>query len=118
MKKKRNQIINNYNSRLIDVLLITTAGSESLDLKNTRFIHIMEPHWNESKIDQIIGRSIRYNSHANLKIEERNVTIVKWISVFGYRIPYETADEYLIKIAKLKEKMFEQFNEIIKVASV
>lgn len=78
----------------------------------------MELHWNESKINQIIGRSIRYKSHDSLKVEDRHVTIIKWISVFGYKIPYETADEYLQKIAEKKDKMFEQFNEIIKVASV
>jgi SNF2 family DNA or RNA helicase len=117
-EEKREKIINNYNDGSIDVLLISTAGSESLDLKNTRQIHIMELHWNESKINQIIGRAIRYKSHESLKISDRNVKIVKWISVFGYKIPYETADEYLQKVSEEKDKMFEQFNEIIKIASV
>lgn len=115
---KRDKIIDSYNSGKLDVLLITSAGSESLDLKNTRQIHLMELHWNESKINQIIGRAIRYKSHDSLKPADRTVQIVKWISVFGYKIPYETADEYLLKIAELKEKMFEQFNEIVKTASV
>jgi superfamily II DNA or RNA helicase len=117
-EEKRDKIINNYNAGLLDVLLISSAGSESLDLKNTRQIHIMELHWNESKINQIIGRAIRYKSHDSLKVENRNVKIVKWISVFGYKIPYETADEYLQQISEKKDKMFEQFNEIIKVVSV
>jgi superfamily II DNA or RNA helicase len=117
-EEKRNIIIDNYNQGMIDVLLITSAGSESLDLKNTRFIHIMEPHWNESKINQIIGRAIRYDSHAKLPEKDRNVTIVKWISVFGYKIPYDTADEYLIKIAQKKEKMFNNFDDIIKQSSI
>jgi hypothetical protein len=78
----------------------------------------MELHWNESKINQIIGRAIRYKSHESLKPADRTVQIVKWISVFGYKIPFETADEYLLKIAERKEKMFEQFNEIVKTASV
>jgi len=115
---KRDKIIDSYNSGKLDVLLITSAGSESLDLKNTRQIHLMELHWNESKINQIIGRAIRYKSHESLKPADRTVQIVKWISVFGYKIPFETADEYLLKIAERKEKMFEQFNEIIKVSSV
>lgn len=117
-EEKRDKIIDNYNLGLLDVLLISSAGSESLDLKNTRQIHIMELHWNESKINQIIGRAIRYKSHDALKVQDRNVKIVKWISVFGYKIPYETADEYLQKISEKKDIMFEQFNEIIKVASV
>lgn len=117
-EEKRNKIIDNYNDRKIDVLLITSAGSESLDLKNTRSIHIMEPHWNESKINQIIGRAIRYDSHKALPESERSVEIVHWLSVFGYKIPYETADEYLIKISQQKEKMFNSFDKIIKETSI
>jgi len=26
-------------------------------------IHILEPHWNKNKIEQVIGRGIRYKSH-------------------------------------------------------
>jgi superfamily II DNA or RNA helicase len=117
-EEKRNKIIDKYNDRQIDVLLITSAGSESLDLKNTRSIHIMEPHWNESKINQIIGRAIRYDSHKALPESDRTVEIVRWISVFGYKIPYETADEYLVKIAQQKEKMFNAFDAIIQETSI
>jgi superfamily II DNA or RNA helicase len=117
-EEKRNKIINNYNARKLDVLLITSAGSESLDLKNTRSIHIMEPHWNESKINQIIGRAIRYDSHKLLPESERSVEIVRWVSVFGYKIPYETADQYLVKIAQQKDKMFTAFDKIIQECSI
>ena len=58
-----NYIVNNYNEGKYKVLLLSSAGSESLDLKNTRQIHIMEPYWNEGKIIQVIGRAIRYKSH-------------------------------------------------------
>ncbi len=117
-EEKRNKIIDKYNQRQTDVLLITSAGSESLDLKNTRSIHIMEPHWNESKISQIIGRAIRYDSHKALPETERTVEIVRWVSVFGYKIPYETADEYLVKIAQQKDKMFTSFDKIIQESSI
>lgn len=117
-EEKRNKIIDKYNGRLTDVLLITSAGSESLDLKNTRSIHIMEPHWNESKINQIIGRAIRYDSHSALAESDRTVEIIRWVSVFGYKIPYETADEYLVKIAQQKEKMFTSFDKIIQESSI
>ncbi len=117
-EEKRNKIIDSYNKMEIDVLLITSAGSESLDLKNTRAIHVMEPHWNESKINQIIGRAIRYDSHKALPEAERNVTIVRWISVFGYKIPYETADEHLVSMAIAKDKIFKQFDKIIQEISI
>jgi hypothetical protein len=78
----------------------------------------MEPHWNESKINQIIGRAIRYDSHKALPESDRNVTIIRWISVFGYKIPFETADEYLVSIAIKKDKMFQQFDSIIQEISI
>ena len=32
--------------------MISSAGTEGLDLKNIRQIHIMEPYWNEIRIKQ------------------------------------------------------------------
>lgn len=78
----------------------------------------MELHWNESKINQIIGRVCRYKSHETLNVEERNVTVCKWISMFDKKIPAESADEYLFKMSVKKEQMFEQFINIIKTVAI
>ncbi len=59
--KKR--IVEDYNADRVRVLLISDAGKEGLDLKNTTQIHVMEPQWNEEKVAQIIGRGVRYQSH-------------------------------------------------------
>ena len=50
----------------IKVIMITKAGAEGLDLKNVRNVHIMEPYWYETRIQQVIGRAARYNSHIDL----------------------------------------------------
>ena len=113
-----NSIVNAYNNGSFKVLLISSAGSESLDLKNTRQIHIMEPHWNEPRIDQVIGRAIRYLSHANLPPEQRHVDIYRWLSVFPNRIKNPSADEYLADISNKKREMFETYTQIIKAASI
>ena len=115
---KINYIVNNYNSLKFQVLLISSAGSESLDLSNTRSIHIMEPHWNESKITQVIGRAIRYNSHKDLPEKDRNVKIYRWISVFPIYINNQSADEYLSEISEKKLEIFQQFEKIIKETSI
>ena len=54
------------------LLLASGAGSEGLDLKGTRLMQLLEPHWNESRLDQVIGRGIRYRSHEGLPPEDRN----------------------------------------------
>ena len=74
-KANRLQIMNDYNSNKIMVMLITSAGAEGLDLKETRSMVIMEPYWHPSRIDQVIGRAVRYKSHANLPVKDRKVDI-------------------------------------------
>ena len=116
--EKINFVVNDYNKRKIDILMITSAGSESLDLKNTRVIHIMEPHWNESRIKQVIGRAVRYKSHSDLPESERNVKIVRWASVFPNTILNKSADGYLIELSKTKDDIFKVFDQIIQDASI
>lgn len=116
--EKINKIVDFYNKGRYQVLLITSAGSESLDLKNTRQIHIMEPHWNESRIKQVIGRVIRYKSHVSLPDAERHVMIYRWCSVFSELINNTSADQYLINLSKKKDKIFSQFNSIIRDVSI
>jgi superfamily II DNA or RNA helicase len=116
--EKINRIVDNYNRGRYQVLLITSAGSESLDLKKTRQIHIMEPHWNESRIKQVIGRVIRYKSHSDLPEAERHVTIYRWCSVFPELVINKSADQYLIELSKKKDKIFTHFSSIIKEVSI
>jgi superfamily II DNA or RNA helicase len=115
---KINFIVNDYNKKKIDILLITSAGSESLDLKNTRIIHIMEPHWNESRIKQVVGRAIRYKSHSELPKEQRMVQIYRWSSNFPDTIANKSADEYLIDLSRNKDEIFHTFDQIIQDASI
>jgi superfamily II DNA or RNA helicase len=116
--EKINFIVNNYNKNKYKILLLTSAGSESLDLKNTRQIHIMEPHWNESRIKQVIGRTIRYKSHELLDKKDRNVNIYRWTSVFPKHVSNKSADEYLINLSRKKEDILKKFNSIIIDSSI
>lgn len=77
----RQESVLDYNEGRINVLFISKAGSEGLDLKKTTYIIIMESAWNENSIEQIIGRGVRYKSHTSLPQSKRHVTIYKLISV-------------------------------------
>lgn len=61
--EERDKAVDDYNNNIVNILFITKAGGEGLNLRNTNFIIIMEPTWNISTINQIIGRGIRYKSH-------------------------------------------------------
>jgi ERCC4-related helicase len=116
--EKINTIVDSYNKGRYQILLITSAGSESLDLKKTRQIHIMEPHWNESRIKQVIGRVIRYGSHAELPEAQRHVMIYRWCSVFPELVQNRSADQYLIELSKKKDGIFKQFSLLIRNVSI
>ena len=49
----------NIHGEKIKVVLITKAAAEGLDFKNIRQLHVMEPWYNLSRIEQIIGRTVR-----------------------------------------------------------
>ena len=114
---EKKQIIEDYNKRKFDILLVSSSGSEGLDLKRTRQIHIMEPHWNEAKIQQVIGRGIRYQSHSDLPPEERKVDVYYWYSVYNDNESL-SADKYLIDIGSQKKKVALKFYDVIKNYSI
>ena len=66
---------NNTNGEKVKVILITQAGAEGLDFKFIRQVHIIEPWYNLSRIEQIIGRAVRHCSHKDLPFEKRNVEL-------------------------------------------
>ena len=65
----------NINGETCKVVLISQAGSEGIDFKCLRQVHIMEPWYNLNRIEQITGRAIRNCSHKNLPLTERNCQI-------------------------------------------
>lgn len=73
----RSKAVKDYNDNKIKVLLISKAGGEGLDLKETRYIILLEPSWNKATVDQVIGRGIRCKSHINLPKDQQVVTVYK-----------------------------------------
>ena len=65
----------NINGEKVKVVIISKAGSEGLDFKNIRQVHILEPWYNLNRIEQIIGRAVRFCSHIKLPFEKRNTEI-------------------------------------------
>lgn len=57
------------------VVLISQAGSEGIDFKYLRQVHVMEPWYNLNRIEQVIGRAIRNYSHQDLPLKNRNSQI-------------------------------------------
>ena len=73
----RKKSVDRYNKGSVNILLISKAGGEGLDLKETKFVVILEPSWNESTLSQVIGRAVRYESHINLPKKDQVVYVYR-----------------------------------------
>jgi len=107
----------NKNGTLIKIILISPAGSEGLSLMNVRQIHIIEPYWNEVRIQQIIGRGIRQCSHALLSLEDRHVDVYRYKSIRANSTKW-TTDQQIEDIARSKESLIQSFLDAMKEAAV
>jgi hypothetical protein len=75
VEKLRERNSDNLYGEVIKVLMITASGAEGINLRNTRFVHIMEPYWNMVRVDQVVGRARRICSHEDLPEELRTVEV-------------------------------------------
>jgi SNF2 family DNA or RNA helicase len=100
-RKERYQTINEYNDDKLNALLISGAGAEGLNLKGTNAVHIIEPHFNESRSQQAMARGIRKGSHNHLPQSLRNVDVMRY---YLKDPKEETADIIVGNMAQNKQK--------------
>ena len=74
---------NNFMGEVIKVFMITASGAEGINLKNTRYVHIVEPYWHMVRIEQVIGRARRICSHQDLPEELRTIEVFLYMSVLS-----------------------------------
>lgn len=107
----------NTNGELVKVVIISKAASEGVDFRNIRQVHILEPWYNLNRIEQIIGRGVRNQSHCSLPFEKRNVEIFLHSSILKNN-EFETADLYLYRLAEKKSEKIGKVSRILKEISV
>jgi hypothetical protein len=65
----------NVNGDKIRVIITSPAISEGVDFRFVRQVHILDPWWNMSRLEQVAGRALRTCSHALLPFEHQNCTV-------------------------------------------
>jgi hypothetical protein len=124
---------NNHMGEVIKIIMITSSGAEGINLKNTRFVHIVEPYWHMVRVDQVIGRARRICSHSKLPEELRTVKVFLYLATFnmeklkasGNKTLMEkdvskvsskpvTTDESLFETAGIKNKINQQLLTYVK----
>jgi hypothetical protein len=118
LKKFSNE--NNKYGEVVKVFIGTRTVSEGLDFKFIRQVHIMEPWYNLSRHEQIIGRAIRYKSHIDLPYEERNVEIYQYAAVMKKSkiSERETVDLKNYRIAENKDIIIKNISHIMKESAI
>lgn len=97
-REKYRRIFNspeNKNGDYVKIIIGSPIISEGITLKNIRQVHILEPSWNMSRVNQIIGRAVRNNSHSDLPLYERKVDIYKYVSLFPSKTIYESSNQLM-----------------------
>ena len=107
----------NNNGDIVKVILITKAGSEGMDFKFLRQVHIIEPWYNLSRIEQIIGRAVRNCSHKDLPFQQRNVEIFLYTSLLIDE-EQEAADLYVYRLAEAKAVKIGEVTRVLKEVAV
>ena len=106
----------------IKIFIGTRSVSEGLDFKRLRQVHIVEPWYNLSRHEQIIGRAIRNQSHKDLLPEERNVEIYQYAAILqddkNKISKRETVDLKNYRIAENKDIIIKNIGRIMKESAV
>ena len=120
----------NLRGEFIKTLMITQSGSEGISLKNVRQVHIMEPYWNDIRIQQVIGRAVRANSHIKLEKKERIVETFMYVMTLNPKDlgkeqakikgtdGNKTSDGYILEIADKKSALTNHFLNLVKESAV
>ncbi len=121
----------NRDGRVCKVFMITQSGAEGISMFNTRQVHIMEPYWNNVRLQQVIGRAIRLCSHMNLDWDDRTVEIYTYLSVFSDQQKsgsdgkmvmmmdkQMTTDETIFDIATKKQTLADGLFEIVQSSAI
>jgi hypothetical protein len=125
---------NNNMGEVIKVFMITSSGSEGINLRNTRYVHIMEPYWHPVRTEQVIGRARRICSHKDLPKPLQTVEVYIYLMIFSEaqlksdeaielkrkdlskaipKVPI-TSDQYLFEISEIKANLTAQLTDAVK----
>ena len=104
----------NVTGKNIKVVVTSPLAAEGIDFRFIRQVHILDPWWNMSRIEQVVGRALRTCSHQDLIPKEQNCTV--YLHIVRTEDTRETFDEYTyrtkvevkgIRIAKVRKLIAE-----------
>ena len=113
------KIVNSYenkNGQRIKIILGTVVASEGLDFKCIRSIHIMDPWLHLNRMEQTVGRGIRFCSHKPLPDYKKNVLIYLHSATLSN--DRESIDTSIYRYAERKSLQIGEVETILKLEAV
>lgn len=130
----------NKRGELCKVFIGSRVSGEGVNYRRLRYVHIMEPWWNNTVLQQVIGRAARNCSHFDLPRDQQNVIVYRYTSVFPQTLESvadifpnftgvepllqqiinrrETADMMIYRIAERKDLEISQLTRLLKISAV
>jgi hypothetical protein len=130
--------MNNHYGEIIKIIMITASGAEGINLRNVRYVHLIEPYWHPVRTDQVIGRARRICSHKDLVPAQRKIDVFMYLMTFtdkqktsdesvelrlkdlsklDKKTPL-TSDEALFEISRIKEDINKQLLTALKETTI
>jgi len=84
--KRANKAFNslkNIDGSVLKIMFGTQSVMEGVDFKRVRQVHVLDPWWNDSRMQQVIARAIRLCSHRELPEDQREVQVFIHLSTLG-----------------------------------
>jgi hypothetical protein len=106
----------NADGSKIKIILGSPAIKEGVSLLRIRQVHILEPYWNMSRLEQVIGRAVRFCSHKDLPRDERLVNIYIYLAIDSNN--EMSIDQQILSLALRKKMLVEQFEDVLKKSSI
>lgn len=110
--------IKNKDGKNIKLVIGSKVMNEGITLENIKEIHILDVHYNLGRVDQVLGRGIRFCKHYNV-INENNkfpkVEIYKYVISTKEGI---TTEEQLYRKSELKYKLVKETERILQEEAI
>lgn len=117
--------IANIKGNIISVCIITSAAGTGFTFRNTREMHIVEPYWNFSYLQQVTGRAVRHNVFNEYTSDVDGTTKPAHVKIYAYIATappssqyYKTIDEEILVMMHDKMRYVETYSSLLYKLSI
>jgi superfamily II DNA or RNA helicase len=111
-------VFENREGKNIKVILGSKVMNEGISLRNIGEVHILDVYFNFGRVDQVIGRGIRWCSHYKLMTENN---VFPFVNVYKYvvTVPNKlSSEEELYRKAELKYLLVKKIERAMKEVAI